>query len=258
VTELRLRPRTVSELVDAAFALYRQNSTQYILVSALANVPLLILQIVLQPMNPATIAAIGPPVLLITTVGSLITYSIMSGAVVKLGSEIYLGREPDLAKSLGEVLPRVPALVISSLLSGLLFFLGLLFFIVGALYVTARYFAVATAIVLEGKGPIAAFGRSSVLSRDRKRHILNTLLLVGIIYFVLSFGVGAFSALSGSYVIQLVASTLFTIIAYPVVALTQMLLYYDSRIRNEGFDLEQMAATLDAGLAAPAARGTAQ
>jgi hypothetical protein len=258
VTELRLRPRTVSELVDAAFALYRQNSAQYILVSALANVPLLIVQLVMQPTNPALLLAAGATVLLILSLASIVTFSFMGAAVVRLGSDLYLGKEPDLARTLREVIPRVPALIVANILLALLLSAGFLLLLVGAIYVAARYFAVSIVIVLEGKGPVAAFGRTSALSRDRKWHILKTMVLVFLIYFILSIGVSAFATLTGSYVIQLVASTLFTIVAYPVIALTQMVLYYDCRIRNEGFDLEHMAATLDAGAGASAASGAAQ
>jgi len=36
MTELQLRARTVSEIVDAAFGLYRRNATRYIAVASLA------------------------------------------------------------------------------------------------------------------------------------------------------------------------------------------------------------------------------
>jgi hypothetical protein len=124
--------------------------------------------------------------------------------------------------------------------------MGVLCLLVGVLYVIARWFAVESVIVLEGKGPVEAFGRSTELSRGRKRHVLNTLLLVGLIYFILSIGVSAFAVLFRSTVLALVISTVFTIVAFPVIGLTEMLLYYDMRIRGEGFDLEQMAGALDA------------
>ena len=60
----------------------------------------------------------------------------------------------------------------------------------------------------------------------------------------------AISGFAGSRVIQLVVASLFTVVAYPVVALTEMLLYYDVRIRSEGFDLERMVTSL-AGAPAP-------
>ena len=255
VTDLLLRPRSVSELVDAAFALYRRHSLQYILVAALANAPLLILQLLLPDANPfSPVWSVGPR--LFVAAASLVTFSIMSAVVVRLGSQVYLGEEPDLARTVTDVLPRVPALLVAGLLKGVLQMLGVLFFFVGWLYVIARYFAVSTVIVLEGRGPVDALGRSSELSVDRKRHILNTLLLVGLIYFVLSFGVSALAQLVHSEVIQVVLATIFTIVAYPLFALTEMMLYYDARIRGEGFDMEHMAAALDSSNASVATGGT--
>ena len=40
---------------------------------------------------------------------------------------------------------------------------------------------------------------------------------------------------------------MFTILVYPVVAITEALLYFDTRIKNEGFDIELMAGALDGG-----------
>ncbi len=148
------------------------------------------------------------------------------------------------------MLPRVPAVLLGGFLKYLLMMVGLLCFLVGILYVFARYFAVATSIVLEGRGAVGALARSSELSRGRKRHILNTLLLVAIMYFFLSLGATAVARLTGSSVVILVVSTAFTIVAYPVVGLTEMVLYYDARIRAEGFDIEMMARGLE-----PAAPG---
>jgi hypothetical protein len=253
VTELHLRPRTVSELVDAAFALYRRDSLQYIMVAAVGNAPLLILQLLVP--QATTVAVTGTPEsalaasmsVFLLSIASWITYALMSAVVVRLGSRIYLGEKPDLGKTIAEVVPRLPALMLAALMKGFLAVIGVFFFLVGVLYVVARYFAVSTTIVLENQGPLAAFSRSSELSKGRKRHILNTLLLVYLIYFVLSIGVTLFAQLASSHIIQTVVTALFTMIVYPVIALTEMMLYYDARIRGEGFDLEQMAASLDAG-----------
>ena len=246
MSELRLRSRTVSEIVDAAFALYRRNAMQYILVTALASSPLLILQLLLpDAAQPAPGNLLSWPVVALS-VASWITYSLMSAVVVKLGSQVYLGAEPDLAQTVREVLPQLPAVMVAGLLKATLLFAGLLCFLVGAIYVVARFFAVSTTVVLEGQGPFSAFGRSSELSRGRKRFIFNALILVWIIYTVLNFGVLSLAGIPKSAVITIVASSAFTIVAYPVIALTEMLLYYDARIRGEGFDIEQMAAALDA------------
>ena len=250
MTDLTLRPRTVSEIVDGAFALYRANSAQYILVAALGNAPLLVLQLLVPD---GTTFAPGSSVLTIFLMflASIVTYSLMSATVIQLGSRYYLGEGTDLAQSVRAVLPKVPRLLLASIYKGFLFALGILVFFVGYLYVAARYFSVSTVIVLENRGAGEALGRSSALSKDRKKHILSTLALVGIIYLVLSLGVGLLAGLAGNRVVQLLFTTLFTIVAYPVIGLTEMLLYYDVRIRAEGFDLERMAASLDSAGAAP-------
>jgi len=250
MTDLRLRTRTVSEIVDAAFALYRQHALQYMVVTALATSPLLVLELVVSNGSRALPAPIdlslrASLLALAVQLASWVTYSLMSAAVVKLGAAAYLGEEPDVAATVREVLPRVPSILVAGVLRVPLFMLGFLCFVVGIFYVFARYFALDPVIVLEGKGPVEAFGRASELSRGRKRHIFNTLALVLLIYVILSLGVSAFALALHSVVLTLVISSAFTIVAYPVIGLTEMLLYYDMRIRGEGFDLEQMAGALD-------------
>ena len=48
-------------------------------------------------------------------------------------------------------------------------------------------------------------------------------------------------------VLGLFVQTLFTIVAYPIVGLLTMLLYYDARIRKEGFDVEHLSRALGDG-----------
>jgi hypothetical protein len=78
---------------------------------------------------------------------------------------------------------------------------------------------------------------------------LNTLGLVAIIYWVIAVGVTMLSALAGSFVVQAIAGAFYTILAYPVIAITEALLYYDARIQSEGLDIEMMAIEL--GIAPP-------
>ena len=251
MSDLHLRPRTVSELVDAAFQLYRRHATLYVVAGAIAMTPVLLIQVFLPDARSVT-GADAFTAGLLPTLMSWIANALISAVVMKIGSVAYLGGEPDLAVSLREVLPRIPRVLGTGALKLPLYFLGALALGCGMLYVMVRWFATATVVVLEDKGPIEAFGRSTELSKGRKRHILNTTLLVYLIYFILSMAVMAVAALlSGggqdfaSSALLVVVSTAFTVVAYPVVALTEMVLYYDARIRGEGFDLERMADALD-------------
>ena len=69
-------------------------------------------------------------------------------------------------------------------------------------------------------------------------------LLVFGIYVVLSVGVTVTATLMGSPTLSLVISTLMNIVVYPILNLVSMVLYYDLRIRGEGFDVEHMSAAL--------------
>ena len=247
MSDLRLRARSVSEIVDAAFQLYRRDAPQYMLVTALAYAPWLAAQLLLLSAQGNTsagsTAASGLGFAL--AIGSWVAFSVMSAVIIRFGSDAYLtGGHPDLGNAFRQVLPRVPAIMGAAILLSFLVVIGFLALIVGAFYVLARYFAIVQAIVLEDKGIGEAFSRSSELSKGRKRHVLNTLLLVFLIFFVLSIAVQMVAAMFGSEVLSTVLQTLFTIVAYPLIGIAQMLLYYDARIRAEGFDIEMMAGAL--------------
>ncbi len=124
--------------------------------------------------------------------------------------------------------------------------MGALLFLVGALSFVARYFCINQAIILEQRSAMQAFTRSTALSRDRKGHILGTLLLVIVIYLLLGIGVAMLGGLSSSEVVREVLTTTYVIVAYPLFAITETLLYYDARIRAEGFDIEVLAGALGA------------
>ena len=252
MNELHLRPRTVTELVDAAFTLYRRNPLPYLMVCAVAFAPALVLETVFPTATPMQDAAatasnvVGAFGELLKQVVSTIAYVFAGALVVKLGSDAYLGGQPDVAVAVRHVGARAGSVIGASFLKGPLYVLGTLALIVGALYVTARWFAVGTVVVLEDKGAMDAFGRSTQLSAGRKRHILNTILLSWIIFLVFVFGVSAVIAMLDSDVATQMVGTVVMILGYPLVALTNVVLYYDARIRGEGFDLEQMAGALDA------------
>ena len=99
--------------------------------------------------------------------------------------------------------------------------------------------------MLEKLGPIDAISRSFALTKGRAGHVFLTLLLVYGLYFALSFGVTLGVALFGSTVLQTVVSSVLGIFCFPILGLSGLVLYYDLRIRNEGFDVEHMAQSLD-------------
>jgi hypothetical protein len=246
MAEVRLRVRSVSELVDAAFALYRRDASQYILVMAVVSIPQLVVHLVWRVDTEAVVVPGMSTVWFTLNTGllSALTIAVASALIAKFGSDVYLNDRADMAEAVRTVIPKLWSIVWACLFKLVLYSIGFLCFFVGGLYVAARFFALNQAIVLEDAAIGEAFSRSSELSDGRKRHILNTLLLVGIIYFLLSVCVAVVTTFMRSPVLTIIGSTVFSIVAYPVAALTTMLLYYDCRIRGEGFDIEWMSRSM--------------
>ena len=266
MSDLRLRARSVTEIVDAAFQLYRRDALEYVLVTAIAYAPLVVAQLLLMRglllSGPEMLNASGAATVVLGVVG-LFAYALMSAALSRFSSDIYLDRPTELGSVVRAVLRLFPRLIGATVLYLLvlmlgfipvfvgvgissipLIFIGMLLSIVWVFYALARFFAVYQTIVLEDRGIVAAFSRSSVLSQNRKGHILLTILLVIVIFGMLALAVNIVASLFGSIAGIVVMQAMYTVVSYPLIGITQMILYYDTRIRAEGFDIEVMTGAL--------------
>ena len=250
MSDQTLRARSVSELVDAAFSLYRRDASKYIMVTAIASLPGLVANVLVQPRAGAAFQAFSGTWFLAVVV-SMISYSLMAGVVIRMGSDVYLGGEADVASAVTRVLPKTLTLVATAIVKALVLSLFALMLFFPVIYAFARWFAPEAAVVLEDKDSLAAMGRVSTLSEGMKGHILKTFFLGYFIYLLLAMAIGVATAFMGQ-VGGLVMQSLFTVVAYPIIGLLTMLLYYDTRIRKEGFDVEHLSRTLGEPLGAPA------
>jgi hypothetical protein len=243
-----LRPRSASEIVDAAFQILRAHYGQFVTCSALAYFPWLVIELFFmgdpEKWMDASWWLLGGGL-----IGLALTSALMSSVIISCASQAYLGEPVDVAYAVRRAVPRLPRVLFGAVIRYFLLMLGFFALVIGSLYVFARLFALTPAIILEDASVSTAFARTSALSKRRKSHILNTLGLVAIIYWVIAIGVSVLSAMSGNFVVQAVIGTFYTILAGPIVAITETLLYYDARIQSEGLDIELMAIEL--GIAPP-------
>ena len=274
MSDLRLRARSVTEIVDAAFQLYKRDAVEYVLVAAIAYAPWVLAQLLVMrglALTSAQQLGVSSFASFILAVIGIFAYSLMSAVLSRFSSDVYLDRPTTLGQVVRAVLPLVPRLIGATVLFGLAMMLGFVPVLIGAaitsvplivigmflsigwvFYALARFFAVFQVIVLEERGAFTAFARSSVLSQNRKGHILLTLLLVFMIFIMLSIAVTLVAEIVGSIASTVVMQSLYTVVAYPLIGITQMILYYDTRIRAEGFDIEVMTGALDSPTATPA------
>jgi hypothetical protein len=251
MTAPALRPRSASEIVDAAFQILRAHYGQFVTCSAIAYVPLLLLRLLVvgdpaRFLDPDGTAVQSDALwsMLAASLGGWLTFSVMSAVLMVCASQAYLGETVDVGDAVRAAAPRIPHVLAAALLRFALMVPAFMLMIFPVLWVVALLFAVTPVIVLERRGIGTAFSRSASLSKGRKWHVLNTLGLVAIIYYVLVFGFSFVGMLSGSFVVSTVISSLVTVLVYPVVAITETLLYYDARIQSEGLDIELMTGAL--------------
>lgn len=233
-----LRPRKATEIVDAAIEVYRRNPIHFLLLAAIVRVPWLIVQIVLvggrnDPEAFMTSLMIGA--------GGLVTYFLTAGLVVHMASELYLGRETDSFETIRNVLPRTLEVFIASVIQSVAVVMGLLLLLFPAVWITSVIFAVIPAIVIERKDVGTAFKRSADLSVGMKWHVLSVVGLVVIIRVIVEMGLGLIALLIPIAELRYVVLAAAGMLIYPLFGIAETLIYYDVRIRKEGFDIEMMA-----------------
>lgn len=242
------RPRSVTEIVDAAIQLVRRNYLPLITVVALAYVPYLLLQLtvfrgIMKSALTGTLQ-LSPGQLGVYYVLSLIWFALVDAAVIVAASDAYLGRPVNVQAAFWRAIPRVGATAAGIVLKYLIVSAGLVLFVVPGVVLIALFFAVPSTVVLERRGPISGLVRSARLAGGLKAHVLLALLLVYGLYFGLIGGASIAFAVLGSQTAIQIFSAFATILVYPFVPTVQMLLYYDTRIRKEGYDIELQAESV--------------
>jgi len=223
----------------------------------------------------ATIVAVTVAGFALTWLAGLIG----TAAATRIVSGAYVGAEVDWRESLAIAFSRLGAVLGASLLVGLLFVapfvvlipavllgfaaggsalavLGIVGASLAALMLVA-YLWVKTslaipALMVEGLGPIAAITRSWNLTTGRFWPVFGTLalasILVGIAGGVLVGGVGLMGAFVESNVVLALLNLIFGLVASavttPLSVAVGLVIYFDLRIRKEGFDLQLLADRL--------------
>jgi hypothetical protein len=297
VTLPPFRPRSATELVDAAIQLARRHYAPLVTLSAIVAMPslaigLLALWLLPQPggaQDPFAAAGSAGWVLLLSLASSCWMF-VGLGALVASAAAAYVdGRALEPIEALRRALRRWGTLIGSGLLVSLIlfavFFVGFMAvaiaagvigaglaatgaslqdgptaallggivialalggMVAGGLFALARFVNVTPAVMLDGLGATAALRRSNELVRGHTRRVAG---VVGIMLVLFVTAYGTVLALAALVVQRFeVASNVAGVLAvaiYPFAAGLPTLVYYDLRIRREGYDLELMARALE-------------
>lgn len=258
-----MRSLTFGELLDGSFTLLRRHFSTFFLTALAPQLPLLLLWLAL-PMfagGGADVDAVLGGVTVMIMPYSLLATAFLFGALTHAAAVAYAGEEPTVGAALGRGLRKLLPIAVASVLMFAGLMLGFILLVIPGVIFFTMWFAVYPAIVVEDRGPVAAFGRSQALSRGARMRILGVMLVAWLITTLPLFGVmmvagvgaGAGAAIAGmaadggglwfTSIIQAV-SLLVSGVTWPFLMLVTVLLYYDRRARTEAPDLESAAAAL--------------
>ena len=277
----RLRPLGLGDIFDEGFDLYKRNFVFLLLVTAITVVPLDIgLALAGPPLFSTLFDLFG---ITANSVGFWIWLVVSTAKFILFGPLFLLAVTPLVSASAGRYLERdvtvwpifrawlrrLPALLLTLLLLGAALALGLLVCGVGWLVPTVQFFFVLQTYAVEGKGPGKALGRSSGLVGGYGGRVFNCLFLLALIAWVISLGItfplaylvnnvlhiapGIHSLYGGASAVgqsaeeqgaRLITQGLAHLVLIPFLVCVMTVLYYDLRIRKEGFDIELLAEEL--------------
>ena len=280
---LDLRPLTVGEILDRAFRLYRNNFLKFLGIVAVTQVPASLLGLLVtatltteQTFNPSTFTPntatqIGTPIAaaFIVALLSFVLTQVSTAALTEAISAKYLGEDLSISESFRRIGRSWVALIKALIMGGLVSF-GLAFPLaipcinivlalplVGALVYLSQVVLqlLPPIVVLEKHRSLRSIYRAWHLSRARfwptlgfmlALSLLVTLVTAGPVFLIL-FLIETAVPLSAttSNIIQQATSLLFTTIVLPLQLTSITLLYFDLRVRHEGFDLKLMTAQLE-------------
>lgn len=276
---MELRPRTVGEILDVAFKLYTSHIRKLLIIAAVVFVPIGIIQLFVSSgsgfdsidlFDPDAIAQGELPSGFAGFLGGTLALSLISligtlfvqGASIKLFAGAFQGIDQSWQDSVRFGIDKSLLILGTALLSALGSGIGLIFCLVPGIWLWTVWYVAIPALLVEGTRPVAALTRSFQLVRQRFWPVLGVGLLawlisqvvvqllglvVGLVAVVPSVMQAAETGtLDGDvFGASVLASSVASIVTVPFLAAVAVAVYFDLRVRFEGFDLEMLGRQSD-------------
>ncbi len=252
-TTPRFEPMTIGMILDTTVRLYLHNFSLMIGITALAYLPYLILLLVstfvasLQGQNATVFAVVGVGTSLLWF---LIAQPLSIGAATYAISERYLHRQSSALDAIQAAWKRYGTLLGAQCVAGLVIAGGFMLFIIPGTRWMLSYALIGPAVILETGNAKESRQRSWSLVAGHRKKVFGVMLVVWVLTFVVTTAVQAtlglllgLESVSGQLVTQAITQ-LASYVVIPFAIIANVLLYYDLRMRKEGFDLEMLSLAL--------------
>ena len=262
--EPKFEPMSIGRILDQAFRIYKSRFIRFIAIIAVIQIPISLIRVLTQTLliqQEYSDEGVSINIVLAGSSNLLMVFLMMlgqtlcSGALTRSVAETYLGRDMSVGQAYGHVLPKFLTLILASVLVSICVGFGFLLLVVPGV-IFSLWFALTTpAIIMEDLGATPGMSRSRTLVKGN----LGKVFAVGFLAFVLMLVITLPFGFAGTFLNRVVAQdnqtiavlisqlceTLGQLITTPIGAITSILLYYDLRIRKEGFDLQMMIESMD-------------
>jgi len=158
----------------------------------------------------------------------------LQGALVIAIDDVRDGRaDLSIQETLNRVLPRLNTLTLAGLLAGLGITVGFLLLIVPGLVLITLWLLIVPAIMLEGCGVFASFGRSRQLVSGHGWNVFGVIVLTVAILLAVTIGVNIVESILDSRWVSFVLDVATQTAAAPFLALAWTITYYELRALKE-------------------------
>jgi hypothetical protein len=254
-----LRPLSTSELLDRTFHLYRNNFVIFVAIVAIPQLAVLALQLLFAGTVlgglPRTMGLLALPLGIV----SFVFVEISHAATVFAVSNLHLDRPVGIGAAFKGVVGSMLRVVGIAFAVSFIVGFGMVLLVVPGIYWALKYALAIPVTVLEGTGLSESLSRSSDLTKGNRGRIFVTYVLLVVLSWVVSlclqfaFGLGLpFSRQNAPgmftatrFALTAVSGFINSSLVGPLLTISLTLIYYDERVRKEGFDLQLMMATLE-------------
>lgn len=258
----RLEPMTLGGILDRSVRLVADNFPLMLNIVLVVGVPLLATQATVFLLiswlgDSRFLPLLGPPAVALLN-GFLFT-PFLTVALVHVVSAFYLEKPISVGAAYAPALGMLLSILWVNFLAGVFIGLGAMLLLIPGLIYATRYALVVPVRVLEGLRGMQALNRSRELTKNFGWKVFGMLIASGAVSMIVTLGSTSLLPIvidtkttSGTLLVQLIQQAV-ALFVLPVTVSFSILMYYDLRIRKEGFDLEMLSQSLSI---APNARPT--
>jgi hypothetical protein len=257
MTLAELRPLSTGEILDNAFGLYRRHFASLVVIVLVVSAVPTILELYVQASGGFLVR---PLFGLLTSLLNIVLSAIGTAAAVFIVSDSYLGRSVNAWDALSRAVPYIVRVVFLSILTTLVVGIGFMLFVIPGVILLSGLMVSTQALVLgESQSSIDAMGRSWQLTKGCRMKAL-AIFTVTFLIIIIPSGAGAVAAaffapgigplteptgLPVGWYFVMVFAAVIQLLLYPLMYSVLTVLYYDLRVRKEGFDLDVLAQALE-------------